>query len=638
MTKKQPKISVIVAVYNTSKYIKRCLDSLLNQTYKNIEIIVIEDGSTDNSKDILDEYKNTCKIFYNEKNSGLAYSRNVGLDESTGDFVGFIDSDDYVDSVYYEKLMQSIIDNKSDISICDMKLIYEASNTELINKCFENEFNLINVVNNGLAASACNKLFKKSIINKYRFSVGKVNEDIAVVVPSLCDAKKISYAEGVAYNYVQRENSIQNSKFSEKRFDIFTGIDQTLERIKNHKDYDQLKDALIFNQIILLFIYVIPREKRFFYRYKILKKYYKLSKKYNIRTNKNYWRFLDLSGKKHAVYYRILMKTECSGLCLTANLLLTIYKVLIKLLKKSVIDKNVDMDALIKCANNQKMMGNPSKKVSVVIPNYNYEKFLYQRIYTILNQNYKIHEIIILDDCSKDNSRELIDEIYNNLKDYINIKKIYNATNSGSAFCQWKKGFENATGDYVWIAEADDYCEKELLSSLIKPILKDNEILISYSDTAFIDADGYKMMKSIKPEIDIQKSGHWNKSYINNGLAEIKNYSYLNNTIANVSSCIIKNDKNYIEYLTEASDYKQSGDWVFYVDVIKNGNVSYIDKPLNYYRVHGSNVSSVMNHKKHIAEINKIHSKFINEFDLGVTQKNKMKERIEFLKKCWKVK
>ena len=100
------KISVIVAVYNTEKYVEKCLNALLNQTYQNLEIIVVEDGSTDNSKEVLKKYADNkkIKIIYNKKNSGLSYSRNVGLENATGDYIGYIDSDDYVYLDYYEKL------------------------------------------------------------------------------------------------------------------------------------------------------------------------------------------------------------------------------------------------------------------------------------------------------------------------------------------------------------------------------------------------------------------------------------------------------------------------------------------------------------------------------------------------------
>lgn len=634
------KISVIVAVYNTEKYVEKCLNALLNQTYQNLEIIVVEDGSTDNSKEVLKKYADNkkIKIIYNKKNSGLSYSRNVGLENATGDYIGYIDSDDYVDLDYYEKLMHAIIDNKADIAICDMKVVDEETNTETVSRCCNSdEFTVYNVVDNGLAASACNKLFKKELISKYKFAEGKVNEDIAVVIPTLVNAKKISYAN-TYYYYIQRNGSIQNSSFSDKRFDIFYGVKTTLERIKDNKDYESLKDAIVFNQLIVLLLYVIPKEKNWHRRKEILKKYNELVNEYQIRQNHIFWTFLQNCGKKHRMYYKMLFKSNCEGNYFMSNTLISLYDLLSKVLKpKKVISDIINMEDLVALAKEQSKFPDEDIKISVIVPNYNYAKFMYQRIYSILRQNYKLYELIILDDCSKDNSKEVIDDICNNLKDYINIKSVYNTTNSGSAFKQWKKGMKLATGDYVWIAEADDYCEAKLLRTLVKPIKKDKNIMISYSDTAFIDTFGNIILKSIKPEIDIQKSGHWDKSYINNGLDEIKNYSYLNCTIANVSSAIIKNG-DYEEYLKMSGEFKQAGDWLFYVNLISNGDIAYSNKILNYYRVHGNNVSSTMNHQKHIDEINKIHKYYVETFDLTDKEIKMMKERIDFLKKAWKLK
>lgn len=634
------KISVIVAVYNTEKYVERCLNSLLNQTYQNLEIIVVEDDSTDNSKEVLKKYSHNdkVKLIYNKKNSGLSYSRNVGLENATGSYIGYIDSDDYVDLDYYEKLMQSIIDSKAEIAICDIKVVDEDTNTEVISRCCNNdEFTVYNVVDNGLAASACNKLFKKELISKYKFAEGKVNEDIAVVIPTIVNAKMITYAK-TYYYYVQRGGSIQNSGFSDKRFDIFYGVKTTLERIKDNKDYESLRDAIVFNQLIVLLIYVIPKEKNWNRRKEILKKYNELVYEYQIRQNHNFWTFLQNCGKKHRIYYKMLFKLNCEGHYSLSNSLMSIYDLLSKVLKpKKVISDNINLEDLVLLAKKQKELPDEEIKISVIVPNYNYAKFMYQRIYSILRQNYKLYELIILDDCSKDNSKEVIDDICNKLKDYIDIKSVYNTTNSGSAFKQWKKGMKLAKGDYVWIAEADDYCDAKLLRTLVKPIKKNKNIMISYSDTAFIDTFGNIIIKSIKPEIDIQKSGHWDKSYVNNGLDEIKNYSYLNCTIANVSSAIIKNG-DYEEYLKMSGEFKQAGDWLFYVNLISNGDIAYSNKILNYYRVHGNNVSSTMNHQKHIDEINKIHKYYVDKFDLTDKEIKMMKERIDFLKKAWKLK
>jgi len=639
------KISVIVAVYNTEKYIERCLNSLVNQTYDNLEIIVVDDCSTDNSKKIINKYKNNkkIKILFNKKNSGAGYSRNVALKIASGEYIGFIDSDDYVQSDYYEKLMNSIVKNDSDISICDMKLVFDNTKYEQLAECYINDFNLLNVVNNGLAASPCNKLFKRSLITKYQFAVGKMNEDIAVVIPTLVNAKKISYAPDCYYYYYQRMGSVQNSSFSEKKFDIFDAVDTTLERIKDNKNFKELSDAIIFNQLILLFVYVIPKEKNFKKRKQILKKFNELSSKYNLRENKGYHNLLKNSGKRHEAYYELLFKSVENKHYFFGNCLISIYKPLFYLkhkelfVKKSVIKDNIDLESIVDVAKKQYYMTEPEITVSVVVPNYNYSRFMYQRIYSILNQNYKIKELIILDDYSKDDSIEVINNMTSKIKKYINIKTIFNTENSGSTFKQWKKGFDNAIGDYVWIAEADDYCEKSLLKNLINPIKKDKNIVISYSDTAFVDVNGMINLKSIKPEIDIQKSGHWDKSFINKGIDEIMNYSYLNCTIANVSSCIFKN-KNYDKYLIESGKYHQAGDWLFYLNVMGDGNISYINKPINYYRLHYDNVSSVMKKQAHFEEIKKIHKYLDNKYKLNNIQKGKIKERYKFLKKVWKVK
>jgi glycosyltransferase involved in cell wall biosynthesis len=637
----RPKISVIIPAYNTAKYIDKCLESVINQTYSNLEIIIVDDCSTDNTREVLKKYNKikNIKIIYNEVNSGLSFSRNHGLSVATGDYIGYIDSDDYISLNYYEKLMDAIIKNHAEIALCDIKTVDDETNISRLSKCYDGEeFNLVSAVSTGLAASACNKLFKKEVIAQNPFAVGKVNEDIAVVIPALVHAKKIAYAKDAYYYYIQRNGSIQNSKFSEKRFDIIDGVELTLKRIKGCKNYNRIKDALVYYQIIVVLIYVIPKEKDRKYRKYILKEFNEKTNKFNIRKNWYFWNFLAGCGKKHQIYYKALFKAVCSGKYGLANIFISSYDLLAKVLKHGpVIPKHISLEKVVAAAQYQHDLPNNSIKVSVIVPNYNYAEFMYQRLYSILSQNYKLYELIILDDCSKDNSIEVINQIVKKISKLINIKTVYNTENSGSAFKQWKKGFEYATGDYVWIAEADDYCEPTLISNLIKPCLKHNDIIISYSDTAFIDVDGNIIMNSITPEIDIRKTGHWNHSYVNNGLNEVLNYSYLNCTIANVSSCIIKNN-NYDEYFKMSGNFHQAGDWLLYNNIMVMGDIAYNHNVLNYYRLHGDNVSSTMNHQKHIIEINKIYDYYIQKFNLTSEHKKNMNSRIKFLKKCWKIK
>ena len=153
-------------------------------------------------------------------------------------------------------------------------------------------------------------------------------------------------------------------------------------------------------------------------------------------------------------------------------------------------NKTITFLDLLKEGKKQKNKKASKISITAVVPNYNYSDFLLQRVYSILYQTEKISELILLDDCSTDGSRKTIDEIVQKLEPYINVRKIYNETNSGTAFKQWQKGINEAKSDYVWIAEADDYCDKNMLKKLVKCIKKDKKISIAYVDTAFIDAKG----------------------------------------------------------------------------------------------------------------------------------------------------
>lgn len=637
--KKKNKVSVIVPVYNVEKYLDRCLDSLVNQTYDNIEIIVVNDCSLDNSEKIIKKYMRKYKnIVYlkNIKNSGLSFSRNVGLDKATGDYIGFIDSDDYVLYNYYESLISTIIKENADVAVCDINVVSEFDNTSSRCICGTKDNNKIDFVNNGLAASACNKLFKKDSIEKYKFEVGKVNEDISVVIPIMVNAFKVSYNAEVFYNYVQRKNSIQNSIISEKKFDIFYGVKQTLERIAGCDGYLEYRDAIVYQQLFMFYIFVLPKEPSILRRTKWFKKFKKLSNEYDIKNNKYFSEFLSNQGRKYKIYYSILFNLNNYGFSFLSSLLVQFFNFLKKLINKNVIKKNIQIDDLINLSIKQSKMKNNSISISVVIPNYNYEKFLLQRMYSVLSQTVKINEIIILDDCSSDNSRTLIDEITEKLSTYVNIRKEYNTVNSGSAFKQWEKGMNLACYDYIWIAEADDYCDRKMLQNLIKPIMKNRNIKISYCDTSFISTNGSIMLKSIVSEIDIMKTGHWKHSYVIDGKSEYQNYSFLNCTIANVSSCIIKRD-NYDKEFKLSGNYKQAGDWLFYVNVMHDGYVSYCSKTLNYYRVHGNNVSSTIKKQSHLDEIIRIHEYYEKIYGLNTFQKAEIEKRYNFLKSVWKI-
>ena len=223
--------------------------------------------------------------------------------------------------------------------------------------------------------------------------------------------------------------------------------------------------------------------------------------------------------------------------------------------------------------------------MSVVVPNYNYEHYIIERIDSILNQSYKISELIILDDCSKDNSVEVIkkkiqeiEKVYPSLP----LKFIPNKKNSGNVFAQWKKCFEVASGDYLWICEADDSAHPKFLENVMKSF--DNpDVILSYAESLTMDENNNLLMPNLREWIDIFHCDKWNKSYVKTGKEELESTLCINNTIANASSVVfkLKEEIPYQEYLTEAQSFKLAGDWHFYAKVLEHGSVAYHHKSLN---------------------------------------------------------
>lgn len=638
---KKDGLSIIIPCYNVEKYIVNCLDSLQKQLASiDYEIILIDDKSQDSTIDIIEKYisEHDLNIIFlkNSENKGAGYSRNKALKEANFDFVSFIDADDYVDDNYYQVMLDLIKNEKSDLAVCDINIVYDGTDDNVLCACWDGEINKYNIINNGYAASPCNKIIRKELLLKYPFAENIMNEDIPAILAILINAKKVSCTHETKYNYIQRQGSVQNASLSDKKLDLFKAISILEERISKN-DYDKYMEAIIFQQIIMFLVYVPIKEKDFFIRGKFLRKFSKLSKKYDLKNNSLYLKFVKNLGKKSTFYYNLLLSFNSLGFGYLTSFLISTLKVYQKYFaKKSVIKPDITLDDLVQAAiENSKLNG--KKTVTVAIPNYNYEKFLFQRIYSILYQKYKINEIIILDDCSKDNSRKIINEITNVLTPYIKVKKIFNGKNSGSVFKQWQKAIENSSSDYLWIAEADDYCSDKMLNSLMKLVESDKDISLAYVDTAFIDKEGKIILKTIKPEIDIMKTGHWDKNFINDGDKEINNFAFLNCTIANVSSVIFKvND--YTEIFEELKNYKQVGDYLFYIYVMGTGKVAFYNKPYNYYRLHGNNVTSTTKKQLHFNELKRVHHYIDNKYHLEKWQKDELKKRYEFLEKVWNVK
>lgn len=224
-------ISVIVPIYNVEKYLQRCVDSIINQTYRNLEIILVDDGSPDNCPKMCDDYAkidNRIKVVHKE-NGGLSDARNAGMKVAAGEYVSFIDSDDYISLDFYKTLLQAIIDNDSDIVECGVVKFYENgkfdeySDDQMI-KNFNTVDGLEGLINeNSFHQYVWNKLYKTNIALDIPYAVGKLNEDEFWTYQIFGKAKKVTRINKTMYYYFQRGSSIMGNGYNIRRLDALEG-------------------------------------------------------------------------------------------------------------------------------------------------------------------------------------------------------------------------------------------------------------------------------------------------------------------------------------------------------------------------------------------------------------------------------
>ena len=260
-----------------------------------------------------------------------------------------------------------------------------------------------------------------------------------------------------------------------------------------------------------------------------------------------------------------------------------------------------------------------SKKVSVIVPNYNYVRYIEKRIDSIVKQTYPIYELIILDDASTDGSAEVIEKKLAEVKEKypeLKVQFVRNEENSGKAMAAWKKGWELATGDYIWIAEADDLSGRKFLEEVMEGF-RDPKVVLSYTESMVINGAGLLVAPNFRWSRDKEKTGHYKKSYIKGGRQEIEEIMAIRCTIPNVSAVVMKKKEIFLGYLEEALQFNQVGDWYFYVRVLGNGKISYNRKALNKFRVHSdSKTGQAKKDWWHYQEILDMHRMFAIRYNL----------------------
>lgn len=246
------KLTVIVPAYNVEKYIEKCLESLVNQTYRDVEILVINDGSTDNTKKIIKKYEKKYKNLklLNKENGGLSSARNFGLQNTKTEYVTFVDGDDYLELNAYEVIMKKVEEEKADIGIYNLKKIYpnKIVNSKLSKRIYYKKDSLKQIFSKSkeIDVIVCNKIFRINIIVKNRiyFENKAYFEDTGFIFRYLYFVKKISLQDLPLYNYIQHNNSI-TKKFNQL---IISSCENTYKIIKEfykkNNKYEEYKNEI----------------------------------------------------------------------------------------------------------------------------------------------------------------------------------------------------------------------------------------------------------------------------------------------------------------------------------------------------------------------------------------------------------
>jgi glycosyltransferase involved in cell wall biosynthesis len=253
-------ISIIIPVYNAEKFISKCLDSVLNQTYQKLEIILVNDGSTDQSGFICEEYaqRDDRVIVIHKENGGVSSARNKGINVAKGKYIGFVDPDDWIDSVMYENLYQLIIDYQADISACgyamenaDGKILNHITKAQIIEYKREDALNTI-LDTNGFHGFVNNKLFSAELLKKEPPVVFDAEihfgEDLLFCCENLLKCKKLIYNSYQYYHYFIHENNITQAKFSPQKLTLLKALEKIIGSLKD-------LEGINTNKFINLYIY-----------------------------------------------------------------------------------------------------------------------------------------------------------------------------------------------------------------------------------------------------------------------------------------------------------------------------------------------------------------------------------------------
>lgn len=450
-------ISVIIPIFNAEKYISKCLESVVNQNFKHLEIICINDGSTDNSLKIIKNFAKKDKRIkiFNTENNGQGSARNLGLKKAKGKYISFIDADDWISKDAYKILYNK--SEKFDLDILFFQMInYIDSTKKLVEtdiynykvllENFEEDkpFSSYDIEDFLFDISVCpvSKLYKKDFLiqNDISFPENMIFEDNVFFYNSILKANKMSFMEK-QYYYRRRHSESITQNISKKSLDIILATNAMLCLFFEEGWYDKFKIPLINHTFSMIL--------EWFFKANL-----ELCDDFFISIKKN---FLGFNGLKKD-FFRFLNKKNQD-----------IFRLFLK--NNNYLDFISEYKYFFISYDNNKCIKENEYKISIVIPIYNIGNLIHRTLMSIINQtlNFEDIEVIFVDDYSKYNTRDILESYENN---YSNIKIIYLNENTGSAGTPRNIGLKEASADYIMFLDHDDFFEVSALEKVYDEITK----------------------------------------------------------------------------------------------------------------------------------------------------------------------
>ena len=300
-------LSVVVPVYNVEKYLDKCLDSLVKQDVDDYEIIVVNDGTKDNSQKIIDKYVSKYPFVksYIKENGGLSDARNYGIKRASGKYLTFLDSDDYIEKDTYKNMLDIALKGDLDLVVSDLEYVWEDSSKEPFVKEGINKVSDDDLKNLFLSPLfSWNKLYKKELFDKLKcqYPIGLWYEDIPVTLKFFSSINSVGYYKQPSYHYLQRSSSILGSSYNDKMYDIFTIFENVIDDFKSRNVYEKYYSELEYLFIEHFLVYGAFRFLRTDHYKELMPKAFKFVGEYFPDFKKN--KYIKTLGKKNELFLK----------------------------------------------------------------------------------------------------------------------------------------------------------------------------------------------------------------------------------------------------------------------------------------------------------------------------------------------